>query len=245
MEQRNDNTAHKRERGIGQILLNILKFVGFMLLALVPLQLILILISMQDRFSTIANSVLAIICFLLIIAIIMFLWNRYYKYSKEKAQKIGWRDIGFALLFFLITRVIAMGGTLLITLVYGEEMTANDEALMSIGDSNIFVLYFVLFTLSIGILVPLVEELTYRGIGMHLFFRKNSFWLPLIVTSSIFGLIHTPTNIISFLIYGLLGTVFFLSYYRRKNILDSMLVHIFNNILGAIFLLVSYIMGVM
>lgn len=243
MTQKNDNAVQRR--GTGQILLNILKFVGFVLLASVPVQMVFILISMQNEFSTMVNSVLGIICLILIILIIMYLWNRYYKYSKEKAQKIGLRDIGFAFLFFLIARVIAIVGTSLITLIYGEDMTANDEALMSIDHSNIFVLYFILFVLSIGILVPITEELTYRGISTNLLFKKSSFWLPLIITSSIFGLLHTPTNIISFLLYGFIGVVFFLSYYRRKNILDSMLVHIFNNLMGAIFLLVSYIMELM
>ena len=236
-----ENTV--RRRGIGTIVLSILKFIGFMVLALVPMQMVMMLLGIQDYFSTIVNSILGLICFILIVFIIIFLWNRYYTYSKEKVEKIGLRDLGYAILFFVIARVIAVGGTFLISLLYGEEMTANDEALMSLIDySNTFVLYFILFVLSLGILVPIAEELVYRGIGTNLLLKNRTFWLPLIITSIIFGLMHTPTNVISFLLYSSIGVVFFLAYYRRKNIVDSILVHILNNGLSAIFLLAPYIM---
>src|SRR5699024_3589837 len=163
-----------------------------------------------------------------------------HRYAKEKMQSIGWRDIGIALLFFLVARVIAIGGTYLIQWMYGEEMTANDEAIDSITNSDsTFTFYLVLFALTIGITGPIVEEFVFRGIGANLLFKKHVFWLPLIITSAIFGLMHTPTHIISFLLYGLIGVILFLAYNRRRNILDSILVHILNNILSAILLLVS------
>lgn len=243
-EQKNGHVIIQ-EVSIGQVLLNAMKYVGFLVLALVPIRIVPILMRMQDQFSIVVNSILGVTGLAVIISILMFLWNRYYKYSKEKIQKIEWRDIGFALLFFLITRVIAVVGTLLLALIYGDEMSANDEVILSIGDNNTFTLYFFLFVFSLGILVPIVEELVYRGIGTNLLFKKQTFWLPLIVTSSIFGLIHIPENIVSFLVYGFMGVVYFLSYYRRKNILDSMLVHILNNGVIAIFLAISYIMDFM
>ncbi|HLR51809.1 MAG TPA: type II CAAX endopeptidase family protein [Candidatus Avamphibacillus sp.] len=241
MEQEIENAEQKKN--IKQVSFNILKLIGFMILALVPLQILVILISFQNQFSTMVNSVLGIVYFILTIIIIMFLWKRYIRYSKENVQKIGLRDFGFAFLFFLIARVIAVVGTLSITWIHGEETSANDEALMSITENSgeFFAFYFVLFILSLSILIPIAEELTYRGIGTNLFFRKKSFWLPLLVTSTVFGLVHTPTNIISFLLYGFMGVVFFLAYYRRKNILDSMLVHIFNNGLAAIVLALDFI----
>ena len=232
----------EQKRSFGRVLLNILKLVGFIILALIPIQVIVVLIEMQDQFSTVVNSILAIASLIITILIIMFLWNRYYKYTKEKVQKMGLRDIGIAFLFFLAARVVAIVGTLLINWVYGEDMTANDAALMSITDgSNTFVLYFLMFVLAIGFLVPIVEELAYRGIATHLLFRKKTLWLPLIITSAIFGFLHTATDIISFLLYSSIGAILFLSYYRRKNILDSMLVHILNNGVSAIFMLLLYI----
>lgn len=240
MEQKNSNA--EPERNIKQILFNVLKFIGFMILATVPLQILIILIVLQSQLSTMVNSVLGIIYFMLTIIIIIFLWKKYFKYSKEKVKKIGLRDFGFAFLYFLIVRIIAVVGTLLITWIHREEMTANDEALMSITDNlGDFTFYFVLFVLTLSILVPIAEELAYRGIGTNLLFSRKSFWLPLIITSSVFGLMHVPTNITSFLIYGFMGVVFFLSYYRRKNILDVMLVHILNNSLPAIVMVLAFL----
>lgn len=242
MEQINNT---KRERNMKQRLFSILKFIGFMILSLAPLQILVILIGSQSQFSTMVNSVFGIVFFVLTISIIIFLWKKYIRYSNEKAQKIGLRDLGFAFLFFLMARVIAVVGTLLITWIHGEDMTANDEAIMSITDNSgdFLAFYFFLFVLSLSILVPIAEELTYRGIGANLLFSKKRFWLPLIITSLVFGLMHTPTNIISFLMYGCMGVVFFLSYHRRKNILDSILVHIFNNGLPAIVITLEF-MGV-
>ncbi|GAF66825.1 hypothetical protein BTS2_3730 [Bacillus sp. TS-2] len=230
----------EQDRNKKSIFVSILKFIGFMVVALAPMLIVGTLIGMQSEFSTLTNSILGVLYIVLSIFIIIFLWKKYKKYSKEKIQKIGLRDIGFALLFFLIARVIAIVGTLLITMIYGSEMTANDEALMALTgpSADSFVFFSVLFILSISIIVPITEELTFRGIGTNLLFKKQSFWLPLIITSTIFGLLHTPTDIISFLLYGFLGVVFFLAYYRRKNILDAILVHILNNSLaGIVFLL--------
>lgn len=234
------------KRSIGRIFLDILKFVGFIILALIPMQMIVTLIMMQDQLSTTANSILGIICFLLIVLIILFLWNRYSTYSNENTQKIRGRDIGFAFLFFLLALFISIAGTSLIAWLYGGETTANEEGLMIIDEeARSFALYFILFVLATAILVPMAEELTFRGIGKHLLFQKSKFWLPLIMTSVIFGLMHTPTNIIAFFLYSLIGVVCFLAYHRRKNILDSMLVHILNNSFSTLPILASYIKELM
>src|SRR5699024_11892600 len=99
----------------------------FIILALYYFKILIIIISFQNQFSTMVNSVLGIVYFILTIIIIMFLWKIYIRYSKENVQKIGLRDFGFAFLFFLIARVIAVVGTLSITWIHGEETSANDE----------------------------------------------------------------------------------------------------------------------
>jgi len=238
----NENEHVVQKRSVGQILLAIIKFVGFVILSTIPAQVIIILIINDHHFSNIVNGIFSLMWIFLISVIAWFLWNRYYKYSGEKAQKMSWADIGYALGFFLITRLIAIVGTLLISWIHGEESTANDEILMSIANpEGTFAPYYILFLLAVGMLVPIIEELAFRGIGTHLLFKKHTYWLPLIVTSTIFGFMHNPTNVISFLLYGSIGVVFFIAYQRRKNILDSMLVHILHNGIGAALLLVMFI----
>lgn len=161
MEEKNDYTVQGEANR--SILLNVLKFIGFVVLAVVPTLMLSILMDRQNQFSTTVNSILAIICFLLIVLLMMFLWNRHFRYSSDKAQKMRLRDIGFAFLFFMLARVIAVVGSSLTTWIYGEKMTANDEAIMTMGSSDVFILYFILFVLSIGMLQPIAEELTFRG----------------------------------------------------------------------------------
>src|SRR5699024_12692994 len=129
--------------------------------------------------------------------------------------------------------------------LHDEESTANDDILMSIATpEGTFAPYYVLFLIAVGMLVPIIEELAFRGICTHLRFKKHTYWLPLVVTATIFGLMHNPTNVISFVLYGSIGVVFFIAYQRRKNILDSMLGHILHNEIGGAFLLVMFIVDV-
>lgn len=67
------------------------------------------------------------------------------------------------------------------------------------------------------------------------------FWLPLIITSIVFGGMHVSNNLISFGIYFTMGLILYLSYNRRNNIKDSMMVHMINNSIIAIVMLVNYI----
>src|SRR5699024_700308 len=124
--------------------------------------------------------------------------------------------------------------------IYGEEATANDQIINSMTDKYTFSLYLIGFVLSVVILVPIIEELTYRCIAVNLLFKMGRFWAPLIETSLLFGSLNPLKDIISFSIYVLMGVIFFLAYNRRKNIMDSIIVHILNNIFGAISILILY-----
>src|SRR5699024_9785659 len=153
----NENEHVVQKRSVGQILLAIIIFVGFVILSTFPAQVIIILIINNHHYTNIdfiisfGNGVICLLLFFLIILIALFLWNRYYKYSGEKAQKMSWADIGYALGFFLITRLIAIVGTLLISWIHGEESTANDEILMSIANpEGTFAPYYILFLLAVG-----------------------------------------------------------------------------------------------
>ncbi|WP_186302497.1 CPBP family glutamic-type intramembrane protease [Staphylococcus hominis] len=54
------------------------------------------------------------------------------------------------------------------------------------------------------------------------------------VLSSIFSSLHSSTNWISFLIYMTLGMVFYMAYNRRKNLKDSVMVHMLNNAFASV-----------
>lgn len=235
------NTAGISVKAFVRFIISVLKILGFMILISIPSAMLLFFLGYQDKLSNSVNAILGFIVFVLEIIVILFLWKRYYKYSKESIRNVGWRDIGFVFLYLALARAFFEGGTFLINWVYGETMTANDAEIMDVlVNEKMFITYNVLLILSLTILSPIMEELIFRGIATNLLFKKNAFWLPLIILSTIFALLHGPTNIISFFMYGSLGVFFFLAYFRRRSILDAILVHILNNIVALIFLFISF-----
>lgn len=236
MEQQVGN--HVNRKPIVHHFLNILKFIGFLVMSSFPLLIISFLLGLEGDLSTALTTVLGILYIVLVIGFIRFLWKKYKGYSNNKIQSVKMRDIGFIFMFFLIVQVSSIIGTILLNVMYGKEDSANQEALIALTETSTssHTFFFILFVLSISIFIPIIEELVFRGIGKSLLFHKSIFWLPMIITSTIFGLMHGPTDMISFLLYGSMGIIFFISYYRRRNILDSILVHTLNNSLASIFI---------
>ena len=70
---------------------------------------------------------------------------------------------------------------------------------------------------------------------------KSRFWLPLIISSVVFSSQHLSTNIFSFGLYFLMGCVLYVAYDRRRNIKDSMMVHMLNNSITTIPLFLVYL----
>src|SRR5699024_669290 len=114
-------------RGAGKIIFDIIKFIGFIILATLPMILLTSLMNFQDVLSNSINKRLGIGYIVVVLALIWFLWNRYKTYAKEKIKSIQWRDICFVLLFYFLVRVIEIGGTALMQSIYGQEATANDQ----------------------------------------------------------------------------------------------------------------------
>ena len=170
---------------------------------------------------------------------IIWLWKWYQKGvpAEHQHQKIGWKDFGIVMLFYLAGRVVAVGGTVLNQLVSGNQMSMNDQAIFGLtaGLKEGFLPFTICFLLAIGIIAPIIEELVFRGLASQIFFSGGNKWLAAIVTSLIFGILHA-TNLIEWIMYTGLGIVFYLAYARRRNIKDSILLHMINNIPPAILL---------
>lgn len=131
---------------------------------------------------------------------------------------------------YLLARIIAVGGTLLLN-SQGSESTANDAViqLLFTGENPILII------LLLGIAAPIMEEIVFRG-GIIGFWLEKFPIAAIALSSILFGLVHGPTNIISFLIYGLMGLILSFAYYKTKRIEVSISIHFLNNILAAIVL---------
>lgn len=228
---------------IGSIILGIIIILGMFVLIQVP-QVFLVLFDKVFKKNNNAVSILLFICWLLILTgIVWFIWGYYKKKSGDINTKITGRDVWRAFKFFLLGRLVALIGTGLMEQFYGDGTSANDESIKSLFSSDASVYFVLLMTISIAISGPILEELVFRGIPTALLFKKTPKWVPLILTSLAFSSVHKFTNPISFGMYAMLGVVMYWSYSYRGRIVDSMLVHFFNNIIGAVALLLAYFTG--
>ena len=189
-----------------------------------------------------AEILLVALYLVLVFLIFRSLWRRYQKHVPEEKKKfkLSGKDIGFAFLFFFFARVAAIIGVYLNNILSGNSSTTNDSAIQGLGGmmSSQHIFFALLFVATIAFIAPIMEELIFRGFGTAFFFKNNQKVLPAIVTSVVFTLPHI-TQLTEFPIYFALGLVLYLSYARRGNIKDSMLVHILNNLPMAIILLLA------
>lgn len=221
----------------------VLKFIGLIFLTLSVNIFPMRLIATQETTPTYVQW-LASLGYLLVASIVLVLvWKKYQNKDEKGKFPFTWKDFGIALLFYLATRLVAIGGTFLIQLVTGNATSANDAALMATNEQllNMFPLYFTAFHVAIGIFAPIMEELVFRGFFSHYFFKSNQKWLKLIISSTIFAVLHIVYPV-EFITYFALGSIFYLAYVRRGNIMDSIAVHLLNNSLLVIFSIVNYLL---
>ncbi|MGX7149084.1 CPBP family intramembrane glutamic endopeptidase [Enterococcus ureasiticus] len=172
---------------------------------------------------------------LLILLVIGNIWLLIFLGKKLEFLNLKWdfftkRNVGIILGGYILARVIAIGGTLLLN-TQGSESTANDAVIQTIftGENPLLII------LLIGISAPIMEEIVFRG-GIIGYWLEKFPMVAIALSSISFGLIHGPTNLISFLIYGLMGLILSMAYYKTKRLEVSMSIHFLNNILAAIVL---------
>ncbi len=160
---------------------------------------------------------------------------RYYKKNKtEESLKVSFKDVAIAFGYFLMGSVLTLVGNLSMSFFYDTMESENDlmiQTMLEKSPSNWFVLIMVV---QLVILAPILEELAIRGIPKVTLFQKSPDWFMLVMTSLFFSSLHQSANIISFMIYAALGGLMCHAYLRRGRIIDSMLVHFFNNLVATI-----------
>lgn len=180
-----------------------------------------------------------------IVAVIACLW-RYYRKQKPDAQVLGWKDVGIALLSAVVLRIIVALLMLARQSLTGPELTGNDTALFGVADQlrDGHLLVILLFLSYTSVIAPFVEELVFRGLFTELLFKNTSKWWPGIVSSIVFGVAHLQSfDLMELVFYSLLGGMLYLSYARRGEIKDSILLHILNNLLPTLALAYQIFIG--
>lgn len=176
-------------------------------------------------------TVLLLIIISIVNILLMFYFGNKLNLFKFKRDIFTKRNIAYVLMGIITIRVIAIGGTFLLNL-NGINNTANDETIYQIfnGENPILIILFL------AILAPITEEIVFRGGIVGYLFKERPI-VGILVSSVVFGLLHETTDIISFLLYILMGVVFAVTYYKTQQLGVSILIHFLNNLLPAIVML--------
>lgn len=150
-------------------------------------------------------------------------------------QKGDGKRIALGLLGMVLISVL---GTVLLRLLHGEVTTANQASLMEeFRRGNTMLLVIML-----GVLAPIAEEIIFRGIIPLKIFKGYESW-GYIIGGLLFAIFHGPTNIMSFVIYGGASVILTLLACRTRRLEVSIAVHMINNGLPAIIMLLIGIFG--
>ncbi|MGX9845277.1 lysostaphin resistance A-like protein [Streptococcus iniae] len=141
-------------------------------------------------------------------------------------QVVLWVGLGFAAM--IIVKIL---GSIILTIEKGGHAnTANQAALEQAN------LPAILLVILAAVVAPVVEEVVFRGLILGKVFGAGSY-LGLIVSSFLFGGLHSPSDIGSWVIYGGMGLVLGFVYMKTKKLEYSILIHFVNNGLGVLFML--------
>lgn len=224
------------------IALGLVKWIGLIALSLLINATPMLFLMYGKNVPMYVEILLVAMYLILVFLIFRSLWRHYQKHvPEEKKQfRLSGKDIGFAFLFFFFARVAAHIGVYLNTILSGNASTSNDSAIQGLGEmmSSQHIFFALLFVATIAFIGPILEELIFRGFGTTFFFKNNQKVLAAIVTSVVFALPHI-TQLSEFPPYFAIGLILYISYARRGNIKDSMLVHILNNLPMAVILLLA------
>lgn len=220
----------KDEFTLMNTLKNTIKTIFFIFLAILPSSLLAIASSSAENLSTRGNWIVVISLLLIILGIIYYLFSHYLKHTNERIQKIGWKDLAIAFGLFILLRLSVVGYVYLNEYMNGNTITSNDAALQQFSATvSAFPMYLLLFNFIVAVAGPILEELAFRGIFINTWFKSPRDIKAAILTSLVFALAHGFDNLITFSMYFMMALIFYYAYYRRGNILDAILVHIFNN----------------
>ena len=229
----------------GNRIVNILLFIGLMIFAQLPMILALSTIGFSIEDGGLGLTIGLALGFVVLTAFVVWVVRSYYlKHSyEEKTQHFKKKDVGINTLWFVGLRVIAIVFSYLMLWVYGDDVSENDKVLMqnleNINHINLkLIIALIVFFVAITFVAPYLEELVFRGIFKETIFNKFTLWLPLILSSAVFSMNHASANIIGFIMYMLMGGVFYIAYRRRGNIKDSMMVHMLNNAFASVSIII-------
>lgn len=156
----------------------------------------------------------------------------YFSKIKTETKKLTKKNVKFIILTGITMYVINM--------IITNILTQNNVA-MTNQDSiaNLVSAYTIPSFIMAGILMPFVEEVVFRY-SLGSLIKNNVVFI--IVSSILFGVIHGIG--VATLLYILLGVIFALVYLKtERNFMASFFVHMINNLIGIILMIILLLIG--
>lgn len=148
-------------------------------------------------------------------------------YIKLSVKKDFWKMIIIGFGVFSLGNIIVS-----ILLYFLKDLPSITRTLETLDEvSNLSSGFFLTFIV-IVILAPITEELIFRGILFEEIIRLFDYKFAIFSTALLFGFYHF--NILQGVNTFVMALILAIVYYYRKNILDSILIHMVNNFLALI-----------
>lgn len=166
---------------------------------------------------------------------IWIIFRRYLIGSAKIALKAPLRCISTAALGFCAYWFSNMVIGIFITTLYPDFLNLNDQSILEMSRGSFFIM-----AIGTVLLVPVVEEVLYRGLIFHTLYNRNRI-TAYAVSSAIFSLIHiagyitlySPTALLlSFIQYIPAGLCLGWAYARADSVWAPILIHTLVNLIG-------------
>ncbi|MGT2829447.1 lysostaphin resistance A-like protein [Streptococcus hillyeri] len=164
-----------------------------------------------------------------LLSALIFWVIRHYKVRAFSLEHFQWRYLGYVVIGYGVMFLVDYLG-LLWLYALGEVTTANELALIEEADK----LPIVITAIGTVIFGPIAEEVICRSLLNKLFFPHWRF-IGILASSLLFGALHGPTNLPSWIIYGGSGLIFATVYEITDDIAYPIALHILNNSLVPLF----------
>jgi membrane protease YdiL (CAAX protease family) len=131
--------------------------------------------------------------------------------------------MGASLIVFFISQYLIIG-LWKIDDASGQSSDLGFDQVINQGGNNGIEIWLLL--LSIAVLTPIKEEMIYRGIIHRFLDQRYHFWVGLIVSSLIFGMLHLGTEVSAVF----MGIILVLLYRLTRSLVPSILLHMVWNL---------------
>lgn len=175
-----------------------------------------------------------------VVFVLFFIVCKKIKRPVLQREKIGWVEIllavviAFGMLGFVDTFILVSDRIAESIKSFSEEMeqyrqsvnrfTGVDQKVVPLWDT-------VLYLITLCFIVPVEEELIFRGAVFGVLKRKMSPFFAMIITAVIFGIMHRVSIHTAYAI--VCGMILTACYYYTENIITSMIMHAVFNIIGS------------